>query len=382
MPHAGARGSTATNGHESDDADDAFEDAEPPPTSSPANPYPSRSDFEAARRNLTRAVSPTPQPQPAAAASTQPGLEEQLAAAKTALAKARDESSTEPVVVVVGMLDGGCVCGGGGSLHRRCHRRARWIFPLASAVTIGVFVASQILNQGVVWLTVDAPDIRFLLPDGLHMQQAAMNATYWESVQDGWDAGATVSTVLNAGATGLLPVVCLLVLNICWFFQSPRVCGDRNLFSALIGVLLQCSKLASWFLMFSFIQSLAFQYSLAFDWNNLGDHNIEIKMDVAATSGAYAMTTAIFMYQLCANGIFFADRFLLYARGSGYVPGGGARRPLLACAWTQMTAGPNDGSSPGGGGGGQLCTVVRTVAAAVTQVIVAALVVVGPYLTW
>ena len=97
MPHAGARGSTATNGHESDDADDAFEDAEPPPTSSPANPYPSRSDFEAARRNLTRAVSPTPQPQPAAAASTQPGLEEQLAAAKDALAKARDESSTEPV---------------------------------------------------------------------------------------------------------------------------------------------------------------------------------------------------------------------------------------------------------------------------------------------
>ena len=47
--------------------------------------------------------------------------------------------------------------------------------------------------------------------------------------------------------------------------------------------------------MFSFIQSLAFQYSLAFDWNNLGDHNIEIKMDVAATSGAYAMTTAIFI---------------------------------------------------------------------------------------
>ena len=321
---------------------------------------------------MTQAVSPAPPPKN--------GLEEQLAearqetkAALAELARRDSEDATEPVVLVVGMVDGGCVCGGGASLHRRCHRRARWIFPLASLCTLGVFVAAQVLNQGVVYLTVDAPDIHLLLPKGLHIQQIAQNATYWEAIQSSWDAGATVSTSLNAGLTGVLPVISMVTLNICWFFQSPRIRGHK-IFGLLIGVLMQCSKMASWFLVFSFLQSLAFQYELAFDWNNKGDKDIQIKMDVAASFGAYAMTIAIVMFQCCANACFVVDRFINgqdsdEKRARRQATGGDEKRPLLLCVWKQMAT--DRGYQP-----------VWLVAAALVQLAVAGLVVAGPLLTY
>lgn len=338
-------------------ASGASDDAEQPRLQ---NPYPAPIGSEGRGPGVCGAVSTQP---------PRPNLQEQLAEAKAALAEARRESS-EPTVLVVGMLDGGCVCGGGGSLHKRCHRCARWIFPLASATTLAVFVASQVLNQGVVWLTVDAPRMPLLLPDGLHLQQAAMNATYWESIQDSWDAGAAVSTALNAGATGMLPALSLLLLNVCWFFESPRVCGDRNLFGILIGVAMQCSKASSWFLMFSFIQALGFQYSLVFDLNN---RDIDINMDIAATSGAYAMTSAILMFQFCSNGIFVADRAMLHASQSDKSLGETARGPLLACTWARMTA---------SSGNGDLRAVGAMATAVLTQICVAALIIGTPYLTW
>lgn len=197
-----------------------------------------------------------------------------------------------------------------------------------------------------------------------------MNATYWESIQDGWDAGAAVSTAMNAGATGLLPALVLLLLNVCWFFESPRVCGDRDLFSIVIGLAMQCSKTSSWFLMFSFIQALGFQYSLVFDFN---DHNIDIKMDIAATSGAYAMTVAILMFQMCSNGIFIADRAMLHASRSDTTDSA-THRPLLTSTWAQMAASRENGCD--------LRVVGSTLAAVLTQTIVAALIIGTPYLTW
>lgn len=324
-------------------------------------PYPSSIDTEEARSIRSHRMGSAPQP-------SRRDLQEQLAEVKTALAEAQARALPEPVVLVVGMLDGGCVCGGGASLHKRCHRRARWIFPLASIATLAVFVASQILNQGVVWLTVDAPKMPLLLPAGLHLQQAALNETYWESIQDAWDAGAAVSTAMNAGATGMLPALSLLILNVCWFFQSPRFCGDRNLFGILIGLAMQSSKASSWFLMFSFIQALGFQYSLVFDFNN---HNIDIKMDIAATSGAYAMTAAILMFQMCSNGIFIADRAMLHASQS-QTTNSATCMPLLASAWTRMTVGRSN----------TFRMVGSMLAAVLTQVIVVALIVGTPYLTW
>ena len=333
---------------------------------------PTRREFDAARRSLTQAVGPAPRSPPT-------GLEEQLAAAReetrAALAELerRDSADAEPVVLVVGMVDGGCVCGGGASLHKRCHRRARWVFPLASLCTLGLFVVAQVLNQGVVYLTVDAPPIRLLLPKGLHTQQAAQNATYWQAIQSSWDAGATVSTALNAGLSGILPIFSVISLNVCWFFQSPRVRGHK-VFGLLVGVLLQCSKMSSWFLVFSFLQSLAFQYELAFDWNGRGDKDIQIKMDVAATLGAYAMTVALVMFQLCANGCFVADRYINgqdseEKRARRQASGGDEARPLLLCVWRQMAA-------------QQACRPVWLAAGALLQLAMAALVLAAPLLTW
>ena len=358
-------------------------DAPPPPPASllidaerpPSNPYPAPIGGDVPADN--RLHSATAQPRLALDFHPAEQLAEQLAEAHAALAEARcaptPRSSAEPVVLVVGMLDGGCVCGGGGSLHKRCNRCARWIFPLVSVTTLVVFVVAQILNQGIVWLTVDAAPIRLLLPNGLHLQEAAMNATYWESIQDGWDAGAPVSTVMNAVATGVMPAIALVALNVCWFFQSPQVCGGRGLFSILIGAVMQCSKTSSWFLIFSFVQALSFQYSLVFDWN---DHPIDIKMDIAATSGAYAMICAILMFQMCSTGIFIADQAMLHAARSAEEMLQAERGPLFATCWKSMTGrwGPADGCG--------WSAMAWTVMAAVTQIGVAALIFGTPYLTW
>ena len=234
-------------------------------------------------------------------------------------------------------------CRGAGRCRALCGCAARWALPTAVAGCAAVFLWSQQLVGAIIWagaqITMDGEMNRF----------PALNTTYWQSIQDGWQSGARASQALNAFCSGVWPFACMLALWVLWFVPRPRAVARWATVTVLT------TKWISWYLVFACIQALAFQYRVTIAlFPPPLTFIVLLDVDIQASDGVFLLSAGIFTLQILGNVVFIADRALpngaepersrrgsevqaaLMAEGGG--GGGSGRYPLfLAVFWRCVT---------------------------------------------
>jgi hypothetical protein len=202
---------------------------------------------------------------------------------------------------------------------------ARWCVPLGTALGVAAFVMAQNIRTAAVWLGVQ------VTLEGEMSRSVAQNTTFWGSVADGFEDGFWLSQGANTLLSGVWPYLCALGVLLLWFAPRPL--------SAWNTALVLCSKWSIWYLVFAFMQALAFQYRAVitlFPGTGLEFFTF-LDVDVQASDGVYLIAFGGITLQVAGNVVFIADRCL---------------RETAAGAKGGYAEGRSNRSSGGGGGAG------------------------------
>lgn len=198
------------------------------------------------------------------------------------------------------------------SLHDRCpgsccrgscpgavlRSASRWAVPLALLGCAAAFATAQTVRTAIVWVGLQ------ITLEGELSRAPALNTSFWTSVSDGWDDGFWLSQGTIAFFSGILPYLCVLGLLLLWFMP-------RNLRSWITAMVL-CTKWNVWYLVFAFLQALAFQYRVVITL--LPGSPLEfltfLDVDIQASDGAYLVAFGSIAIQIIGNVAFIADAWL------------------------------------------------------------------------
>lgn len=198
------------------------------------------------------------------------------------------------------------------SLHSRCpggccrgscpgsviRFATRWVVPLALAGCCAIFAFAQTTRTAVVWVGLQ------VTLEGELTRTPVLNTSFWSSVSDGLEDGFWLSQGVIAVFSGVWPYLCVLAFWLLWFV--PRPVGSW------ITVAVLCTKWNIWYLVFAFLQALAFSYRIvittfpggAFEFFTFVD------VDIQASDGAYLIAFGSIAIQTLGNSAYIANMWL------------------------------------------------------------------------
>lgn len=198
------------------------------------------------------------------------------------------------------------------SLHDRCpgsccrgtcpgavlRSASRWAVPLALLGCAGVFATGQTVRTAIVWVGLQ------ITVEGEVSRAPALNTSFWTNVSDGWEDGFWLSQGMIALFSGILPYLCVLALLLLWFIP-------RNLRSWITAIVL-CTKWNVWYLVFAFLQALAFQYRVVITLlpGSPFEFFTFLDVDIQAADGVYLIAFGSVAIQIIGNVAFIADACL------------------------------------------------------------------------
>lgn len=172
---------------------------------------------------------------------------------------------------------------------------ARWAPPLALVGCCAVFVMAQTIRTAIVWVGLQ------ITVGGELTRAPAVNTSFWSSVSDGLDDGFWLSQGAIAAFSGVWPYLCMVILLLLWFIP-------RSLRSWITASILG-TKWCVWYLIFAFLQALAFQYRAVITLlpGNPIEFRTFLDVDIQASDGVYLLAAGSIVIQTVGNIVFIAD---------------------------------------------------------------------------
>jgi hypothetical protein len=175
---------------------------------------------------------------------------------------------------------------------------ARWAPPLALVGCGAGFAMAQSIRTAIVWVGLQ------VTLDGELTRSPAVNTSFWTSVSDGLDDGFWLSQGAIMAFSGIWPYLCVLGLLLLWFIP-------RSLSSWITAAIL-CTKWNIWYLVFAYLQALAFQYRVVITLfpGTPFEFFTFLDVDIQASDGVYLLAFGSVAIQVVGNIVFVADTWL------------------------------------------------------------------------